>query len=341
MTLLSMAVIGAWGHSVDVLAQTETMPGIRIAAMARVFPDDDFGPWRQRFTKAAESRMYSDYRDLLRREPPDIVVIGTRLDRISEIAMDAARAGCHLICEKPLASNLDRFEALRAEVEKRGIACISMLANSDQPAFQVAAESVRRGDIGSVAQAHVRKTYKWGVRPTWFGDPDIYPGTIPWVGIHALDILAHVTGLSPVRIAAQHGNTTHPSHPGCQDRAELLLELPGGAGASISVDYLRPETATTHGDDYIRVSGSLGQIEAFADRGEGGICELTDRNGRRPMPLPPGGNVYQDFIRDIADAKHTELQEKTRAAFNRTIWCLRAHQAAVTRTIQVVQPAER
>lgn len=341
MKLLSMAVIGAWGHSVDVLAQTERMPGIRIAAMARVFPDDDFGPWCQRFAKAAESRTYSDYRDLLQHEPPDIVVIGTRLDRISEIAVDAARAGCHLICEKPLASNLDRLQALREEVEMRGVACISMLANEDQPAFRAAAESVRRGDIGSVAQAHVRKTYKWGVRPTWFGDPDIYPGTIPWVGIHAFDILSYITRLSPIRIAAQHGNAAHPSHPGCQDRAELLLELPGDAGASISVDYLRPETAVTHGDDYVRVSGSRGQIEAFADRGDGGICELTDRNGIRLVPLPPRGHVYQDFIRDIADAKHTELKERTQAAFNRTIWCLRAHQAAVTRRIQVVPPPDR
>lgn len=336
MRKLTVAIIGSWGHSVDILSELEGMEHVRVSALAKVLPDDDFAAWQNRFTKVSSTEVHPDYQELLHCERPDVAVIGTRLDKISTVATHAARAGCHLICEKPLASSVETLRAFRSEVKSRRVACISMLANADQPAFRAARAAVFDGAIGAITQVYVRKTYKWGIRPTWFGDPDIYPGTIPWIGAHGFDILTYATGLAPLKVAAQQGNIAHPSHPACQDRAEILVELARGAGAVISIDYLRPEAAPTHGDDYIRISGSCGEIEAYADRGDGGICQLADGQGARALALPPRGHVYGDFFRDIAAGKTGELMAQTRAAFDRTYWSLCAHQAAQSQTSQPI-----
>ncbi len=337
MNTLSIAVIGNWGHTVDVLTQLEMLPHVRFVGVGGVFPGDDFSAWRTRFGKLADVPHFEDYRQLLDRERPDVAIIGTRLDRISVIATEAAEAGCQLICEKPLAGNIHTLRALRAVVRSRRAACIGMLANADQQAFLAAREAVTGGLIGSIVQVQVRKTYKWGSRPEWFGDATIYPGTIPWVGIHGFDILNFVTGLKPMAITARHGNAAHPSHPGCQDHAELLVELAGGTAATMNIDYLRPESAATHGDDYIRISGSAGEIEAFANRGERGVCQLVDSQGVRNLPLPSMGHTYEDYIAEVMARRQDLLDNRTDAAFRVSYWSLLGHLAAETARRQRVE----
>lgn len=337
MKRISAAVIGCWGHSCHVLAQLESMDAITISGLAKVFPDDNFSPLQAQSAKAAKAAIYSDYREMLNHNRPDVAIIGTRLDQIAIVAATAAAAGCHLICEKPLAKTVDDLASLSQVVAAHRVGCISMLANADQPALRTAAARIAAGHIGAVTQAHVRKTYKWGTRPEWFGNPRLYSGTIPWVGIHALDILTLVTGLEPRSIAARQGNLAHPALPQCQDHAALLVTLSNNATATASLDFLRPEIAPTHGDDYIRVSGSLAEIQAFPDRGPDGICTMLDIQGPESNEtLHPRGCTYRTFIEDIASANIAGLARQTCRAFRLTYVSLIANEAAGADSFQKI-----
>jgi len=336
MPRITVGIIGSWGHTADVLTQLEATPHVECVGLANACEDDNFDLWLVKFPKLAAANRYAHPEEMLATHRPAVVIIGTRLDGIAPLASLAAGYGCHLICEKPIASTIFDLKRLWKSLSQQPVACISMLSNIDRPAITAAQAAVKNGQIGSVIQAHVRKTYKWGKRPEWFGDPKIYPGSIAWVGIHALDVLSLVTGLGPLAVSALSANSAHHSYPACDDHADLLLSLPQQATATISIDYLRPETASTHGDDYIRLVGTHGQLEAFPDRERHGICRLLNDQGERDLPLPPAGHVYRSFIHCIEANEREKLLRDTHRAFRMTYLALLARDAAASRaTLQV------
>ena len=64
-------------------------------------------------------------------------------------------------------------------------------------------------------------------------------------------------------LAAQERNRFHPEYaPGCPDCLSGLFLLEGGVQMTVSVDLLRPDGQTSWGDDWIRIVGSEGSLEA-------------------------------------------------------------------------------
>ena len=205
-----------------------------------------------------------------------VVIISTRLDQIAPAAMAAAKAGCHLICEKPLALRHEDLDALYDAVKIANVQCLAILGNCAHPVLQAARKAVQDGLIGDIILCNARKSYKFGKdRPAWFGQRDLYGGTIPWVGIHALDFIESATGLRFTTVAAMQGNMSHPEYPDCEDHCAIILGLTNGGHATISLDFLRPNGAPSHGDDWLRVVGSRGIIEAYLARN---TCTLITEN---------------------------------------------------------------
>jgi predicted dehydrogenase len=297
LPLIRVATIGTWGHFSHVLREIAPMPQVRFVAHARSLSDDS-PDQIHKITGQNTVPWFDDYQQMLRAVRPDVAIISTRLDRIAPIAIDAAEAGCHLICEKPLALDLSHLDRLRAACIARKRHCICMLGNSRNPAMLAAAQLIRDGRIGDVVLVNARKSYKWGTRPEWFGRREIYGDTIGWVAIHALDMIHSLAAQDFTSVAAMQSNRVHRDRPDCQDNGVILFTLSGGGHASVSFDYLRPEGANTHGDTWIRVVGSRGIIEASLDDN---WCRLTaDGATNTPVPLPAEGPYYAKFIEELS-----------------------------------------
>jgi predicted dehydrogenase len=58
-----------------------------------------------------------------------------------------------------------------------------------------------------------------------------------------------------------------------EDHVSVLLELDNGGTGVVHADFLRPAAAATHGDDRMRVAGSMGVVEVRDDR-----CRLTTKD---------------------------------------------------------------
>jgi predicted dehydrogenase len=205
------------------------------------------------------------------------------------------------------------------------------------PAFQRAREWVQAGKIGEPVLVNARKSYRWGVRPEWYGDREMYGGTWPWVGIHAVDMSAFITGLSPVSVSAQQANRAHPDRPGCEDSCSGLFQLDNGGSLTASVDILRPETAPTHGDDYCRVVGTNGIIEANASAGnlrllQNGAESVEQACSRVQQP------IYGPFLESLGDPAAD--REETALGFMLTDAVLQAREAADTKKILPLNPKQ-
>lgn len=320
-------MIGTWGHGGNVLSALNQVPDeSEVVGFAKVFPEDNPQGLKAAFKIGAQAPVFENADRLLKERCPQVVVVSTRLDRIAPLAMAAAKAGCHLICEKPLALRHEDLNALYAVVQSADVQCAAMLGNGVHPVLQAARKAVQDGLIGDIVLCNARKSYKFGTdRPVWFGRRELYGGTIPWLGMHALDFIESATGLRFTTVAAMQGNMSHSEYPDCEDHGALILRLSNGGHATLSLDFLRPKGAPSHGDDWLRLVGSRGVIEAYLARN---TCTLiTENQAPVDLPLPEPVNFFAGLVRTLRDNPKS-LSETTLSAFHLTRVCLCARDSA-------------
>jgi len=296
---LKVAIVGTVGHLNYVLTGLEARKdNCRLVAVATGQEDDRLQVILDSPVGRNHSpKVYEDYRRMLDEAKPDIVCVFMRYHRNAEVATAAAQHGCHVVAEKPIATEPEDLERLREAVQRSNVRLTTLLAMRYEPHFYAARKAVEKGMIGEPILAFGQKSYKFGTRPDWYKERRTYGGTILWVAIHAIDFVRFVTGLEYTSVTAAHVNKAHPDYPDCEDAGALLFKLSNGGQAVITFDYLRPQGAHTHGDDRLRVAGSEGVLEVRAAED---ICQVITRD-RPILDLPRGEekNIFVDFVDDL------------------------------------------
>lgn len=334
---LTVASLGGFGHSSCVFDDMLTMGNdVRLTAMAPVYREENItGFSAHPIVSRDNPALFSNTTELLSRARPDVAVISTRLDLIANQVIDALAAGCHVIAEKPLAIDLPALRQIHEQWLRSECSLTAMLSMRSLPAFVIARDVYRQGAIGEVVAANARKSYKWGMRPEWFADRSKYGGTFPWVGIHALDMIHFVTGQRFVEAAAMQANRGHSDFPGCEDVCAGIFRMEGGGMATVSVDLFRPHSAQTYGDDWCRIVGTRGVIEANASQG---WCRLhADDSSPRELPLPKSPDPI--FARFLQGIRNDLLSTETAlTAFHLTDACLTARDSAESKQFLPIAP---
>lgn len=135
----------------------------------------------------------TDWKALLERDDIDIIDICTPNFLHPEIAIAAAKAGKHIVCEKPLANSLKEATDMQKAVDKAGVKHMCGFSYRFAPAIQSIKNLIDKGQLGEIF--HFRAAYQ----QDWIVDPD-FP--MVWrlkkkhTGSGALgDIGAHITDL--------------------------------------------------------------------------------------------------------------------------------------------------
>ncbi|PPA68958.1 Gfo/Idh/MocA family protein [Jeotgalibacillus proteolyticus] len=108
----------------------------------------------------------TDWRKVVERDDIDLVDIGTPTNTHKEIAIAAARAGKHVLCEKPLALSLADANEMLREVKKAGVKHMVGFTYRRVPAIALAKRLIDEGRIGAIH--HVRANYL----QDWIVDPE-------------------------------------------------------------------------------------------------------------------------------------------------------------------------
>jgi len=293
---IRVGMIGNVGHTGVIIGDIPGIDNVELVAYAE--------KTNPNMTLPAGVRLYDTYDEMLDKEELDMVGICLPYYRNAKATVAAAKAGAHVMTEKPVATTLDDLAAAKKAVIENRVRLTALLEMRVQPRFQAMRESIGCGDIGEPILCTAQKSYKFGAsRPDFYKDIETYGGTIPWVGIHAIDYTHYTTGLEYTRVAAFQGNMSHPDYPGCQDYVGTLFGMSNGGTTLINMDYLRPDKAPTHGDDRLRVIGSEGVIE-IKDLGER-VELITSTKEPYDLPLPESQSFMRDFISELrGGAKH-------------------------------------
>ncbi len=93
-------------------------------------------------------RVMKDYRELLADRDIEAILIATSTDTHAFIIKDVARAGKHILCEKPLALELDKIDEALEAVEKAGVKLQIGFNRRFDKSFQKVHDIVASGEIG-------------------------------------------------------------------------------------------------------------------------------------------------------------------------------------------------
>ncbi|MFF2481763.1 Gfo/Idh/MocA family protein [Paenibacillus sp. NPDC058071] len=141
----------------------------------------------------------TDWRELIARDDIDLIDINAPSDAHKEIAIEAAKAGKHLFCEKPLALSLADSREMLAAAEEAGVKHMVGFSYRFAPAVKLAKKLIEEGRIGRIY--HFRATFL----QDWIMDPE-FPlvwrlqkeiagsGSHGDLGAHLIDMARYLAG---------------------------------------------------------------------------------------------------------------------------------------------------
>ena len=294
---LRVGLIGTIGHINYVLDGIPLLDNVELVAAAKGVPEDDLEKIRKHTAYADQTTFYEDWHEMLDKESLDVVSVCRPYPMNAEASIEALRQNIHVVSEKPVATSLEDLSRLDEAVAASDARLTAMFGMRYTPALQAAKKAVDDGLIGKIALATSQKSYKFGTRPEFFRQRETYGGSMLWVAIHAVDFMRWVGGFEYTQVAALHDNTVRTDYPGCEDNGGILFRLSSGGTGLVNLDYLRPSTAPTHGDDRLRIVGSDGVVE-MTDCGARATL-LQEGQEPRDLPLPEPGNLLVDLVQEL------------------------------------------
>ncbi|MBE6589021.1 MAG: Gfo/Idh/MocA family oxidoreductase [Ruminococcaceae bacterium] len=202
---------------------------------------------------------FASYTEMLDSVRPDLAVVSPVFGLTGKVVLACAARGIDIFSEKPVAGSLSELDEVEKAVKEAGIRFCAMHYLRVSPAFWQGARMVADGEIGEVRLLSAQKSYRFGTRPTWYSDRALFTGIIPWVGIHAIDWIYAFSRKRFLSVNAQVYGAPEMA-------ASCRFEMEDGVMSTVTLDYYRPMTAPTHGDDRIRCVGTRGILEVRDDK---------------------------------------------------------------------------
>lgn len=170
---------GDFGHNLEM-----AFNGLEQVTVVGLADPNDTGRVRAA-ARAGAQHEYADYREMLDKESPDLVVVAPRWsDRHFEMAMAALEAGAHVLTEKPFTVTLAEADEILARAERLG----RKVAVAHQMRLAPSVVHLRRafedGVIGELV--HLRA---WGKQDTRAGGEDLIV-----LGTHLFDMMRLFAG---------------------------------------------------------------------------------------------------------------------------------------------------
>ncbi len=274
--VLKIGLIGA-GRIGRVHAEhlTTHIPSAELVMVADMFEESA----KQCAKRYAIPLATQDYHAILDRPDIEAVVICSSTDTHARIIEEAAQAGKHIFCEKPIALDLPSIDQALDAVARADIKLQLGFNRRFDPSFRRVRQAVEQGEIGGLQQLHITSR-----------DPAPPPiEYIPGSGglfldmtIHDFDMARFLTGSEVDEIFAMAGVMVDPAigEAGDVDTATILLHFTNGVIGTIE----NCRRAAYGYDQRVEVLGSAGAVGTENKYSNTAIIS-DSRAIRRDLPL--------------------------------------------------------
>jgi UDP-N-acetyl-2-amino-2-deoxyglucuronate dehydrogenase len=215
-------------------------------------------------------RAYRSVDALLANPEVELVSVATPHPSHADLAIQALRAGKHVLVEKPMTVNLADADRMIAAAKETG----RTLAVVFQRRWWPAAMKVRQAiDVGAIGRPMLGECHLSMWRPKSYYDLDAWRGRWDTEGggvlvnqaIHAIDMFQWLMGGEAVEVVGRWSNLTHP-YIEVEDNAAAVIRFAGGG-----LGVLSATTSTRLSQNSVVVHGTPGHSVGVTEEPEGAI----------------------------------------------------------------------
>ncbi len=225
MKKLGTAVVGTgfWGKNharvYKDLQETDLLAVCDIDAVRAKAVADQFG-----------AKPYTSVRRMLQNEEIKAVSICTWSTSLARVAIEAVKAGKHVLVEKPMAASVKQAERLVNEAKKNRVHLTVGFLMRFIPGLQQMKKAVEEKTIGELVSATAKRVSQW---PERIGDVGVVKDT----AIHDIDVMRYLFNEDPIAVYAKTGSMRHKKF---EDYAQIMLTFEKGKTAFIESNWLTP-----------------------------------------------------------------------------------------------------
>jgi len=239
----------------------------------------------------------SSYEALVHADDVDVVYNPLPMSLHAEWTIEALRAGKHVFCEKPFASNASEATEMVRVAEEEGRVLCEAFHYRYHPMFQRILDEVTSGRIGAIERVEgiftvpISRTSPSGALDIRW-DYDASGGSLMDLGCYPMSWVRHVTGQEPTVVSAEA--TEDPDNIDSHMTCELAFGS-GATGLVISGMERGPEIGLT-------ITGSAGSIVANNPMAPqmGNLLTVTTAKGVTSGPVDAGVS-YDHMVRAFID----------------------------------------
>jgi len=220
----------------------------------------------------------------------DAVHIATPVYLHCEHVIQAAEYGKHILCEKPMAMNVDECKRMIDACEKNGVYLQICFLLRFHSCFQEIARIVSSGALGEIVEARVAMLKSYGMEEgAWRRDPiKSGGGVLMDMGAHAIDLLSFLLGdVSEVTMLS----SSKVKKWEIEETATVIMKMKNDANAIADTSFVVPYSEST-----LEIYGTAGTVIAYSGQGYQEYNVKIHINNATREEHKPSENLYKNLF---------------------------------------------
>lgn len=257
MKQLNIGIIGAGRiGKVHMQSITYNVPGAKVLGITDVFKDG----LQELADKYGIEKVYEDYKEMLADKDIDAVLVCSSTDTHADISIEAAKAGKHIFCEKPVDLTPEKVKAVIDAVEKAGVKLQVGFNRRFDHNFAHVRSLINEGKVGNL---ELIKITSRDPEPPSAEYAAVSGGMFLDMTIHDFDMARFLAGCDVTEVYVNATCLVDPAIGEAGDVDTAIINLKFENGALGVIDNSR--RAAYGYDQRIEVFGSLGAAIAAND----------------------------------------------------------------------------
>ncbi len=258
MNATGFGVIGAGLFGENHALAYSRLPGVDLVAIC----DVDEARAQAVAAKYGARAYTTSYEELLNR--PDIAAVSIATPDFAhrEIALAAAKAGKHILCEKPLALTIEDSQAIVDAAKENGVKLMVDFHNRVNPPFVAVKQGIDAGEIGEPAYAYVRlsnTTFVPMEMLSWAGQSS----ALWFLASHTVDLMRFLLDDEVGRVyAVRRDGILRAKGVNAADFHVAIAEFAKGAVVTFENAWILPRSQPMVFDFKLELLGSVGAMYA-------------------------------------------------------------------------------
>jgi predicted dehydrogenase len=248
---------------------------------------------------------YENYDEIRKNPDIDAVYIALPNSMHADYTIRAAKAGKHVLCEKPMATSIEQCRAMIQACESAGRKLMIAYRCQYEPTHLRAIQLIREGKLGSIQS--IESAFGFSIAPNeWRLDKKLSGGgPLVDVGIYCLNASRYLTGEEPIQVAGLSSVVDKDGRfAQVEETLSWTMKFPGGTLASCICTYGSPMRG------YFRVRGSRGAMIVDPAFNYDKLHLLMQLEDGETQELAPDDPDPRQFLREADHLADCILQNK-------------------------------